>query len=61
MTARHNPQHVIIVQRDIPLDIAGGVCHQVRLQTVQGRLFHGVNVAVPVRVTVVAYWAAHDL
>ena len=39
MTARHDPQHIVVVERDIPLHIARHIVLQIRLQPAERRLF----------------------
>ena len=57
--ARHDPQHVVVVERDVPLDVGGAVLDDVVDVAAQGCGVDRVNVAVPVGGAAVAHRAAH--
>ena len=56
---RHDPQHVVVVQRDVPLNVGRPVLDDVVDVAAQGRGVDRVDVAVPVGRAVVAHRAAH--
>ena len=60
MTAGHDPQHVIVVQRDVPLYVARSIGQQVRLQASQRRLILRLDIAMPQIRPVVGHRIAHE-
>ena len=59
VAAGHHPEHLVVVERDIPLQIFGAVFQKVGLQGAHGRHVDGVDIAVPIGRAVVALRAAH--
>ena len=60
MTPRDNPEHVIIVEWDVPLDVARPVSLHVELQPLQRRIESRTCVPVPASGTAVANGTAHQ-
>ncbi len=60
VTLRHDPEHVVVVEGDVPLEITGRVVQQVVLETPQRRLVDGVYVPVPRRRSAVGHRVAHE-
>ena len=59
VAAGHDPQHVVFVQGDVPLHVAGAVLQDVLVVVPQRRRDRRVHVAVPLGRPVVGYRVAH--
>ena len=57
---RYDPEHVVVVEGDVPLEVSGRVVQQVVLKTPKRRLVDGVYVPVPRRRPAVGHRVAHE-
>ena len=63
MTAGHHPEHVIVVERDVPLQVARTAFDDIIGVTLERCGFRGIEISVPtpvIRGAVVADGAAHE-
>ena len=60
VAAGYNPEYIVVVEGDVPLQIFGAVLQQVLLQAGQRRHVDRVDVAMPRGRAMIAYRAAHQ-